>query len=247
MLALQRPKCLGIRGRRSYLIQCPSQLPGRTVIIHNRGEYEHTRAEELVHALIHGLGAVLGVVGLWFMVALAEGSGDPWRIVAAAVYCASLILLYSASTLYHILPRSRAKSVLQAFDHSAIYLLIAGTYTPFTLVTLRGGWGWSLFGVVWGLAVLGVVQEAVLRRRFLWLSLALYLSMGWLVVVAAKPLAANFPAAGLLLLGLGGLAYTGGIYFYVSRRVPYHHAIWHGFVLAGSLCHYFAILRYVVA
>ncbi len=181
------------------------------------------------------------------MVPLAATRGDPWRIVAASIYCASLILLYSASTLYHILPRSRAKSVLQALDHSAIYLLIAGTYTPFTLITLRGGWGWSLFGVVWGLAAVGVAQEMVLRRRFRWISLALYLSMGWLIVIAARPLVTSLPAAGLLLLGLGGLAYSGGIYFYLSRRVPYHHAIWHGFVLAGSLCHYFAILRYVVA
>ena len=231
--------------------------PSRTAVIHNRGEYEHTRAEELAHALTHGLGAVLGIVGLWAMVALAAQGGDPWRIVAASIYGTSLILLYSISTSYHILPRSRAKSVLQALDHSAIYLLIAGTYTPFTLITLRGGWGWSLFGVVWGLAVIGVVQEAVLRRRYRWLSLVLYLAMGWLIVRrtasprriagAAKPMAAHFPAAGLLLLALGGLAYSGGIYFYVSRRVPYHHAIWHGFVLLGSLCHYFAILRYVVA
>ncbi len=214
--------------------------------IENRGEYRHTRAEERAHVLTHGLGALLALGGLLVLVVDAAEGGDPWRIVAASVYGTSLFLLYLVSTLYHGLPPSRAKNVFRALDHSAIYLLIAGTYTPFTLVTLRGAWGWSLFGVIWGLALIGVAQEAVLRRRFRWISLALYLLMGWLVVVPARPLATNLPSGGILLLAAGGAAYSGGIYFYLSRRVPYHHAIWHLFVLAGSACHYFAVLRYVL-
>lgn len=214
--------------------------------IENRGEYQHTRAEERAHVLTHGLGALLALTGLLVMVLDTTRRGDPWRIVAASVYGTSLLLLYLISTLYHGLPPSRAKNVFRALDHSAIYLLIAGTYTPFTLVPLRGAWGWSLFGVIWGLALIGVAQEAVLRRRFRWISLTLYLLMGWLVVIAARPLAASLPSGGILLLAAGGAAYSGGIYFYLSRRVPYHHAIWHLFVLAGSACHYFAVLRYVL-
>ncbi|HKI83618.1 MAG TPA: hemolysin III family protein [Candidatus Krumholzibacteria bacterium] len=211
-----------------------------------RGEYQHTRAEERAHVLTHGLGALLALVGLVVLLLHAVKTADPWRIVAAWIYGASLILLYLISTLYHGLPPSRAKNVFRALDHSAIYLLIAGTYTPFTLVPLRGAWGWSLFGVIWGLAVLGIVQEALLRRRFRGVSLGLYLLMGWIVVIAARPLAASLPTGCLLLLAAGGAAYSGGIYFYLSRRVPYHHAIWHLFVLAGSACHYLAVLRYVL-
>ncbi len=212
----------------------------------HRGEHPHTRTEELAHALTHGVGAVLAIAGLVVMVVLAAIRGDAWHVVAASIYGASLVLLYASSTLYHAMPDSKAKQVFQAFDHGAIYLLIAGTYTPFTLVSLRGGWGWTLFGIVWGLALAGVAQELVFQRRVRWISLALYLAMGWLIVLAAKPLAQSIAPGGLALLALGGLAYTGGIYFYVSRRVPYHHAIWHVFVLAGSVCHYFAILLYVM-
>jgi hemolysin III len=215
-------------------------------IAHNRGEYLHTPAEERAHALTHGIGALLAVVGMVVMVARAARNGDTWQVVAAAIYGSSLVLLYLSSTLYHAMPRSKAKNLLQAFDHGAIYVLIAGSYTPFALVTLRGAWGWTMFGVSWGLALAGIAQEIVLRRRYRWMSLAFYLAMGWLIAVAAKPLAENMPGKGLLLIGLGGLAYTGGTYFYVSRRVPYHHAIWHLFVLMGSICHYFAILLYVM-
>jgi hemolysin III len=227
-------------------MHCLGSFDTRTAMVDNRGEFEHTRAEERAHFLTHGFGALLALWGLVVMVLAAARDGDPWRIVAAAVYCASLFLLYLISALYHGLPPSRVKNAFRVLDHSAIYLLIAGTYTPFTLVTLRGGWGWSLFGVVWGLALAGVAQETLFRRRFRWISLALYLLMGWLVVIAARPLAARLPSAGLWLLVAGGAAYSGGIYFYLSRRVSYHHAIWHLFVLAGSACHYFAILRYVL-
>lgn len=212
----------------------------------SRGEYLHSPSEEIAHAATHGLGALLAIAGLVVMLVVAARSGDVWHVVAAAIYCSSLVLLYLSSTLYHAMPSSKAKRVLQAFDHGAIYVLIAGTYTPFTLVTMRGPWGWTLFGVVWGLALAGIAQELVFRRRFRWISLVFYLAMGWLIAIAAKPLADNLPSKGLFLIALGGLFYTAGIYFYVSRRVPYHHAIWHLFVLAGSVCHYFTILFYVM-
>ena len=159
----------------------------------------------------------------------------------------ALVLLYATSTLYHAVPHPRAKSVLRVLDHSAIFLLIAGTYTPFTLVSLRGPWGWSLFGVVWGIAIAGIALRLTLRRRPTALFLALYLGMGWCVVVALGPLRAAVPPAGLALLVAGGLAYTVGVPFYVWKRLPFHHAVWHGFVLAGSTLHFLAVFLYVAA
>ena len=166
--------------------------------------------------------------------------------MGCVVFGAALVVLYSSSTLYHSVGpgHARAKSVLRVIDHSAIFLLIAGTYTPFTLVSLWGPWGWALFGVVWGLAVAGITLRLVLRRRPTALFVALYLAMGWCVVVAAKPLLAAVAPGGIALLVAGGLAYSVGVVFYTSRR-PYHHAIWHAFVLAGSAFHYAAVLRYV--
>jgi len=155
-------------------------------------------------------------------------------------------VLYTASTLYHGITVPRAKEALRVFDHSAIFLLIAGTYTPFTLLTLRGPWGWSIFGVVWGLAATGIFLEIVFPGRWPALALTLYLAMGWVAVVAVKPLLATLPPGGLVLLLLGGLSYTGGLGFYAWKRLPYGHAIWHLFVLAGSVLHFFAILIYVV-
>ncbi|HOT00304.1 MAG TPA: hemolysin III family protein [Acidobacteriota bacterium] len=202
--------------------------------------------EEIANSIIHGTGALAAVAGLVVLVAAAAATDDGWRIVSAAIYGATLILLYTASTLYHGIAHPRARRVLRFIDHAAIFLLIAGTYTPFTLVSLRGPWGWSLFGVIWGLALTGITAQSRLLHRWTALSLALYVAMGWAAVVAVRPLLDAVAPGGLLLLLLGGIAYTAGIGFYVWRRLPYHHAVWHGFVLAGSACHYFAILGFVI-
>ncbi len=186
------------------------------------------------------------MVGLVVLALSASRYGTTRAVVGCVVFGAALVVLYSSSTLYHSVGpgHARAKSVLRVIDHSAIFLLIAGTYTPFTLVSLWGPWGWALFGVVWGLAVAGITLRLVLRRRPTALFVGLYLAMGWCVVVAAKPLLAAVAPGGIALLVAGGLAYSVGVVFYVWRR-PYHHAIWHAFVLAGSAFHYAAVLRYV--
>jgi len=203
-------------------------------------------AEEVAHSLTHGAGLLLGIAALILMVVFAAQRGSAIHVVACSVYGATLVLLYSASTLYHALPRGRGKRVFGILDHAAIFLLIAGTYTPFTLVTLRGGWGWTLLAVIWGLAAAGVVLEAVSRGRTRRLQLALYLAMGWMIVVAAHPLIRELPRPGLALLIAGGFAYTFGVIFFVWRRLPFHHAVWHLFVLGGSICHFFAVLLYVI-
>jgi hemolysin III len=201
---------------------------------------------ERLNSYSHLLGALAAAAGLVVLVVLAAERGDPWRIVSFSIYGASLLLLYLFSALYHSL-RGRAKSILQKFDHHAIYLLIAGTYTPFTLVTLRGAWGWSLFGAVWGLAALGIVVDSLHgrgARRIL--PVVIYVVMGWLALIALKPLVAALPRAGFAWLLAGGLFYTVGIVFYVlDARLRHAHGIWHLFVLAGSICHYLAILLYV--
>jgi len=204
-----------------------------------------TLGEEIAHAITHGLGVVAGIVALGVLVARSVLHGTTLHLVANCVFAASLILMYTASTLYHSVPPSRAKDVLRVIDHISIYLLIAGTYTPFTLITLQGPWGWSLFGTIWGLAAVGVVFKLFFTGRFEALSLALYLGMGWCAVVAARPLLDNLPTGGLVLLAAGGACYTLGVAFYVWRRLRYHHAIWHAFVLAGSVLHFFAVLIYV--
>lgn len=201
---------------------------------------------ERFNAISHLLGAVLALSGLVVLVVLAALKGDPWKVVSFTVYGGTLFLLYTLSTLYHSL-RGRAKAIFQKLDHIAIYLLIAGTYTPFTLITLRGAWGWSLFGAVWGLATLGIVVDTLHRDGPRVLQMIIYLSMGWLVLIALYPLIENFPAGGLTWLVIGGLLYTGGIVFYaLDEKVRHAHGIWHLFVLAGSICHYFSILLYVL-
>jgi len=206
----------------------------------------YTPREELANSLTHGLGAGLSAAGLVLLVVRSAQHGNTWHVVSTAIFGASLVLLYTASTLYHSLRGERLKQVLQKLDHAAIFLLIAGTYTPFVLVTLRGPWGWSLFGVVWGLAGAGVTLKFWLAGRFRLVSTLIYLAMGWLVMVAIKPLVAALPAGGLQLLVAGGLCYTGGAAFYLWKRLPYHHAIWHLWVLAGSACHWAAVFFYVV-
>ena len=202
--------------------------------------------EEVASALTHGAGAVAALVGGSVLITLAALYGDAREVVGSAVFAATLVLLYTASTLYHAIQRPVAKARLQVFDHCAIYLLIAGTYTPFTLLGLRGGWGWSLFGVAWGLAVAGVVFKLFFTGRFPRLSTGIYLGMGWMSVVAVGPMVQRLDAWVLAWLVAGGLAYTVGTAFYHSRRIPYAHAIWHLFVLAGSVCHFVAVTAHVL-
>jgi len=200
---------------------------------------------ELLNTLTHGLGAGLAVAGTSALVVVAIRDGDPWKITSLAIYGAMLVLLYVASTLYHAV-RQRWKPVCRKLDHAAIYLLIAGTYTPFTLVTLRGAWGWSLFAAIWALATLGIVQELALAGRRRVVSMVLYPAMGWLAVVAIGPLVRALPPAALAWIVAGGLFYTVGIVFYgFDRRWLYAHPVWHVFVLGGSACHFVAVARYV--
>jgi hemolysin III len=210
-----------------------------------RNDRPQTRGEEIANAVSHGVALLLGIVGIPVLVVTAVRRGNTASVVSAVVFAATIVLLYLASTLYHAFPYERAKRVFKILDHSAIYLLIAGTYTPFTLVVLRGPWGWSLFGAVWGLAALGIVLKSVGGLRYPILSPILYIAMGWLVIIAIAPLRERLPAAGLLWLFAGGIAYTGGVAFYAAdRRVKYAHFIWHLFVIAGTTCHFIAVLRY---
>lgn len=201
---------------------------------------------ERFNAWTHLVGAVLSVIGTVVLVVMAALTGDPWKIVSASIFGAMLILLYSASTLYHSF-RGRAKEILKKLDHFSIYLLIAGTYTPFCLVTLRGAWGWALFGVVWGLALIGILQEIKPRSEARILSLVIYAVMGWVIIVAVKPLLHHIDTAGFIWLVTGGLLYTGGIVFYAfDTRFKHWHGIWHLFVIGGSLAHYVAVAFYVI-
>ena len=200
---------------------------------------------ERLNGSTHLIGAVLAATGATVLVIVAARQGDPWKIVSFSIYGTLLFALYTLSTLYHS-TRGKAKDVLRKLDHCSIYLLIAGTYTPFTLVTLRGAWGWSLFGVIWGLAALGIVQEAWLGKGARVLSVVIYVLMGWLSVIAIQPLIAALTPAGFAWLAAGGLFYTGGIIFYaLDEKLRHGHGIWHLFVLAGSASHYLAILLYV--
>ncbi|MET0068234.1 MAG: hemolysin III family protein [Candidatus Thiodiazotropha sp.] len=207
---------------------------------------QYSLGEEIAHAITHGVGILLSVAGLALLVTFAALYGNVWHVVSSSIYGATLILMYTASTLYHSIPMPRAKRVLQRLDHAAIFLLIAGTYTPYTLVNMRGEWGWLLFSLVWGIALLGVLFEFLRRDRFKWLSLSLYLGLGWLVVVAIKPLIDSVETGGLWLLLAGGICYSLGVIFYVWKRLAYHHAVWHLFVMAGSVLHFFSVLFYVV-
>ncbi|HTT57797.1 MAG TPA: hemolysin III family protein [Opitutaceae bacterium] len=206
----------------------------------------YTRGEEIANSLTHGLGLALSIAGLSVLVTLAALRRDAWTVVGCTVFGASLVLLYGASTCYHAFRARRWKRVLRVFDHAAIFLLIAGTYTPFMLANLRGPWGWSLFGVVWGLAVTGIVLKAFWTGRFEVMSTLIYLFMGWLVLIGIRPLIEALPHGSLVLLVTGGVAYSVGTLFYCWERLPYHHAVWHLFVLAGSTCHFFAVLVTVV-
>jgi hemolysin III len=207
-----------------------------------RGEMQQLRTrDELASALTHAAGVIASLAGGAVLITMAALSGSVWQVVGAAVFAASLVLLYSASTAYHIVLGERLKRRLKVFDHCAIYVLIAGSYTPFLLTVLRGGLGWTLFGIIWGLALAGVVFKLFFTGRFPRVSTAIYIGMGWLIVIAAGPLVRAMDPVALAWLVGGGLAYTGGTAFYHSERLPYAHAVWHLFVLAGSVCHAIAV------
>jgi hemolysin III len=208
---------------------------------------QQSSGEELANSLTHGIGALLALVVGPVLIVVAARTGDIWRVVATTIYATTLALLYSSSSLYHALRSPRAKKVFQRIDHASIYLLIAGTYTPFTLITLRGPWGWTLFGVVWGLAVVGVAFKGAFGDRLPVISVVVYLAMGWLMVVARRPLYLHVAPRGIAWLVVGGLFYTGGVFFYVrDERRRFNHAVWHLFVLAGSISHFCAVLWYAV-
>jgi len=204
------------------------------------------RRYELANCATHGTGLALSIAGCAVLLTLAALRGNAWHIIACSIYGATLVCLYAASTVYHSVRSRRWKRIWRVIDHSAIYLLIAGTYTPFLLVSLRGAWGWSLFGVVWGLSLAGVLFKVWFVDRVPVLSTIVYLLMGWLAVIAVKPVFAALPLAAILWLAAGGLLYTTGVAFYAWERLPYHHAVWHVFVLGGSVCHYLAVVSYVI-
>ena len=198
------------------------------------------------NSLTHGVAAVVSVALLVLLVVFASRYGTVWHVVSFSIYGATMVLLFTASTCYHAVRNVRMKQILRIADHSAIFLLIAGTYTPITLTALRGPLGWTLFGCVWGLAAAGIVLKIFFTGRFRVVSTLLYLLMGWLVVVAVRPIYQELPRAALFWLLAGGLAYTGGVVFYLRKSLPFNHAIWHLFVFAGSLCHYAAIFFYML-
>jgi hemolysin III len=202
--------------------------------------------EDLASAITHGVGTLASLAAGTVLIARVARSGDAWQIVSAAIYVASLVLLYTASTLFHVVPPGATRARMEIFDHCAIFVLIAGTYTPFTLVALRGPAGWVLFGAVWGLAAVGVLFKLFFIERFRRLSTLIYVLMGWLILVVVGPLVRAVPVPALLWMLAGNLTYSAGIYFLLDRRVQYGHAIWHVFALGGSLCHFVAVLSQVL-
>jgi len=206
----------------------------------------YSRREEVANAVTHGVGSALSVAGLAILIVFAAWKGTAWHVVSFTIYGVTMLLLYTASTLVHAFPEGKVKDLFETFDHSCIYLFIAGTYTPILLTVLRGPLGWSLFGIVWGLAACGVLFKAFFTKQFLILSTLFYVAMGWLIVFAWRPLMMQLASGGVWLLVAGGLLYTVGAVFYVWRGFKYHHAVWHLFVIAGSACHFFAILLYLL-
>jgi len=213
---------------------------------HRRNLPRYTRGEELANSITHGTSALLTCAGAAVLITLASLNASAWHIVSFSIFSGALILLFVFSTLYHSFKSPKVKYVFEVLDHSAIFLVIAGTYTPITLVTLHGPLGWWLFGIVWGLALAGIVMKAFFTGRFRLVSTLIYLGMGWMIMMAGKPLVASLPAGGITFLVLGGVFYSLGSLFYLSKKLPYHHAIWHLFVFAGALCHYFTLLFYVL-
>lgn len=208
--------------------------------------YTFSKKEELFHAITHGVGVILSIAGLVLLIVYASFSGNPWKIVSVSIFGTTMLLMYLTSTIVHSLPNGKWKDLFQVFDHSSIYLFIAGTYTPFLLVHLRGTIGWIFFGMIWGIAFLGVIFKVFFTKRFLVLSTLFYILMGWLIVFLWNPLTTTMHNQGIKLLVIGGLIYTIGTIFYMCRKIPYHHAIWHIFVLLGTICHFFAVFYYVI-
>jgi hemolysin III len=207
-----------------------------------RAVTKHITVEELPNALTHGFGLLCSILGFIVLLVVTLIRGGKWQIISCAIYGVTLICVYAASTLYHGVSSPRWKKGFLLFDHCAIYLLIAGTYTPFLLVNLRGGWGWPLFGVIWGIAVSGVLFKLLFADRFPIFSVAMYLGMGWLGIIAAKQVYIHVPSIGLVWIFAGAIAYSIGVIFYACKKIPHHHTIWHLLVMAGSGCHYIAIL-----
>jgi hemolysin III len=205
-----------------------------------------TKKEEIANAITHGLGVLLSVAALVVLIVFALVDGNVWHVVSFSIYGATMLMLYTCSTLLHSFPQGRVKDVFEIFDHASIYLFIAGTYTPVLFILVKGGLGWTLFGIIWGLALGGTVFKVFFIKRFLFLSTFGYIAMGWLAVFILNPILAEVPAQGAALLVTGGVLYTLGSVFFVWRKVPYHHAIWHVFVLAGSICHFFFVLLYIL-
>jgi hemolysin III len=205
-----------------------------------------SKGEEIANSISHGIGLLGALTVTPILIVVASRRGDATGVVAASVFGATMILMYLMSTLYHALPNSRAKWVFHTLDHCAIYVLIAGTYTPFTLVVIGGGLGWSMFGAIWGLAIVGIVFKAVGRMRHPVLSTTLYVVMGWLLIVAIKPLWHQLPLWGVIWLAAGGIAYTLGVAFFAATELRYSHLVWHLFVLAGTTCHFIAVLKYAI-
>ncbi|MFC4100154.1 PAQR family membrane homeostasis protein TrhA [Paenibacillus xanthanilyticus] len=208
--------------------------------------YTYSRREEVANAVTHGIGALLSVAALVLLIVYASLHGTAWHVVSFTIFGSTMLLLYTSSTLVHSFPEGRLKDFFEIMDHSSIYLFIAGTYTPILFGILRGPLGWTLFGLVWGIALVGVVFKSFFTKRFLFTSTLFYILMGWLIVFAWGPLTASLPAGGLNLLIAGGICYTVGTIFYVWRGFPYHHAVWHLFVLAGSALHFFSVLLYML-
>lgn len=220
----------------------PRSVAEASRVMEKEAAKRYSRGEEIANSVTHGVAWLASVCGLAVLVTFAAITGGALRVTSCAVFGSTLVLLYAASTLYHALPFARAKYVFRILDHSAIFLLIAGTYTPLSLVAIGGSWGWSLFGTVWSLAAIGVLLNTIAHGRWRWLSITLYVTMGWLVVIAIRPLVAAVDTSVLVLVVVGGLAYTLGLAFYGWRRLPYSHAVWHLFVVAGSALHYVAVL-----
>ncbi|MBD3895360.1 hemolysin III family protein [Halomonas sp. ML-15] len=210
--------------------------------------HHHSVIEELLNSISHGIGAILSLAGVAVLIVLASLAThtDPWKIIGISLYGASLVLLYTASTLYHGIKHPRLKRLFQHLDHCAIYLLIAGTYTPFLLVNMRGPTGWTLFAIVWSLALFGIACKLIWPQRFTVMRIANYLLMGWLMVFASGELTTSLATSGIVLLAAGGITYTLGVVFFAINAIPYNHAIWHLFVLGGSTCHYFAVYAAVL-
>ncbi|SEQ63401.1 hemolysin III [Virgibacillus subterraneus] len=205
-----------------------------------------TKKEEIVNAITHGIGALLSIAGLVLLILFASLNGNPWQVVSVTIFGTTMLIMYLSSTIVHSLPEGKWKDIFQIFDHSSIYLFIAGTYTPFLLVHLRDDLGWILFGTVWGIALIGVVFKIFFVKKFLVLSTLFYVLMGWLITLVWNPLMATMDGTGMLLLMIGGMLYTLGAIFYIWRGFIYHHAIWHLFVLAGSISHFFTVFYYVI-